>query len=82
MKAISKTIHYSEYNLFVMLSSNGLVYYLVDSGPLYPCSLGIFKSSSRYYVCPVGDSSIKYHVGSKNSCYFFIVDFIRQSLSL
>ena len=82
MKAISKTIHYSEYNLFVMLSSNGLVYYCVDSGPMLPRSFGVFKSSSRYYVCPVADSSVKYHVGSKNSCYFFIVGFIRQSLSL
>lgn len=82
MKAISKTIHYSGCNLFVMLSSNGLVYYCVDSGPLLPCSLGVFKSSSRYYVCPISDSSVKYHVGSKESCYSFIVDFIRQSLSL
>lgn len=82
MRAISKTIHYSEYDLTVCLTTDGAVYYSVDSGFLYPFSVRVAKSAHGYYVCPIDDPRTKYHQGSKNSCYFFIVNCIRKTLSL
>lgn len=82
MRAICKTIHYSDCDLTVTLTSYGAVYYSIGSSSEFPFSFRVIKIDGRFCVCPKDDCSVIFHEGSKNSCYFFIVASIREALSL